>query len=119
MSDFFCGWRRKTGCITLLMALAFGGLHVRSMTVIHGSRFGFPERIVFGDNRIQSIHGKLEWYDDGHIETSIFPVSDGRVAISESQHPLLEVWYWPLIIPLTLLSTYLILRPGKRNLGPR
>ena len=39
MGDFFHGWRRKTGCATLLMALAFMAGWVRSFTV--GDDFKF------------------------------------------------------------------------------
>jgi len=33
MGEFFKGWRRKTGCITLVMACAFMGLDLRSRLV--------------------------------------------------------------------------------------
>jgi len=32
MRAFFSGWRRKIGCVTLLMALAFMGGWVRSLS---------------------------------------------------------------------------------------
>ena len=33
MREFFKGWRRKTGCVTLVMAFLFSGIQIRSIVV--------------------------------------------------------------------------------------
>ena len=58
MSDFFKGWRRKAGCVTLVLALLLMGAWGRS--------FGYDNWLILrGDdhtfNRLVSFQGSVDW----------------------------------------------------------
>lgn len=109
MLEFFRGWRRKTGVVTLVMALVLMTGWVRSFHFCDllwiqspwGSHFVYSEcghfrAWVFSGRRFATICGWVlsqpgEWMHDGN-----------------------SVPYGPIVIPLTLLSAYLILwKPRK------
>jgi len=66
MREFFKGWRRTAGCVTLVMALAFLGGWVRSFHVVDTFRIVCTEN-DFGSNfqQIFSIDGRMEWIGSG------------------------------------------------------
>ncbi|MBS0201248.1 MAG: hypothetical protein JSS49_00005 [Planctomycetes bacterium] len=114
MREFFKGWRRKVGVMTLVVACAVWGLWLRSKTDVQGpSPFGYPEHIQIGNNRFQSFNGQFEWYHESHVETLVFPASNGEgtttIAMTEINNPIFVVWYFFIVLSLTLLSAYLIL----------
>ena len=57
MREFFCGWRRKAGCIALVMALALMAGWIRSYTL--------ADWISWADNQhyvvALSKHGEISW----------------------------------------------------------
>jgi len=155
MGEFLRGWKRKIGCVTLLMALVMMLCWLRSLSCSDTVRLldlGHEYHVV------SSWHGGLWW--ERHIETSYeelrsnypnFPSyfsvheengmmvvenfvhirwnfagfefsdiassgnSDGRPDNSSWEHiHLIGMPHWSITIPLTLLSSYLILWPGKR-----
>ena len=144
MWSFFHGWRRKTGCVTLVMACALAAMWVRSLSTIdvlalpasllnytfvsgQGS-FAATGNFVFNlrqDSReengrtivrveIRQIvkqpnRKEFHWWKFNGSEFRLFRSS------SESNGVIPMVPYWSLVLPLTLISAYLILwKPRKR-----
>jgi hypothetical protein len=58
MRDFFRGWRRKAGLVTLVMACGLASLWVRSVNVEDAARFSVAARRQL----LRSAHQKLEWH---------------------------------------------------------
>jgi hypothetical protein len=135
MQTFFHGWRRKMGVVTLVMACLATGLWVRTLF--------FADQICFaiGDRKhyINSGQSGLTW-----LSVDRSPVLEWYTVLSEEDfeqlhlnRPLAEslnegfailtdrginpvcryLLYWWLVLPLTLLSAYLIL--WKPQVGVR
>ena len=149
MGEFFKGWRRKAGLVTLAMACALMVGWVRSSVVC--DQLFIPLRASglwtasvkgqLGCVRHTDWHEPIEWYS---ADTSVFP----DITIFDEIHHLdsatsqwshfgfrfgagriptptggaIQQWdsfqfcyipYWSLVLPLTLLSAWLIL--GKRR----
>jgi hypothetical protein len=140
MLGFFNGWRRKVGVLTLVMACMFAAGWLRSL---HSREFIFIEfEIPFGgrifvhtsanqmDILLQRSTG---WYFDfGEVDPIVtlnsldgvwfFDVEkieeeivDGVLQVAPGYE--LRICFYAIVIPLTLLSAYLLLtkpRPTKR-----
>jgi hypothetical protein len=101
MREFFRGWKRKAGCVTLLLACVFAAGWVRSQNSI--------DSFVISDFEFVSLNGRID-----------FGVLWRRVSIGIGEFPEYHaykcVYYWSLVLPLTLLSAYLLVskqRPPK------
>jgi len=121
MSDFFHGWRRKAGCVLLVMTSFLTLAWIRSHV--------FFDVFVFERNHrhqlVFNMDGSAYWrsvkqnFDTGfplHKWISANPTVP-NAKILQSVGPTDAVWTVPyrlFAIPLTLLSAYLILWPGKR-----
>ena len=129
MGEFFKGWRRKVGCITLVMAAAITGAEIRSGFVCDEVYF----RLLGRDHCILSAGGTFSWWawnqDDlplyliksfpfrHHAETQIFfPIQKFRRYEFREFSGLVEwtILYWIPALTLVLLSAYLILWRGRR-----
>ena len=128
MRDFFHGWRRKMGVVTLMMACVFMGGWFRSFEPVNDS-------ITLGHNHLlMSTNGFVYWYIfyDGDWADSVSQVSmktdmkfkwnwEGLGMIASDQ----AVWqqyirkygisYWYFISPLTLLSAVLLLSKSRKS----
>ena len=135
MGDFFHGWRRKVGVLTLLLACVLMGGWIRSLTSFEGVAIprGSGMVSVFG-----SLLGNLVWgrFDDASMnriywESSPLPKSAvqplafdqayqvkwqfcgfGHAIRSVSTTIEAKYWfisYWSIVVPLTLLSAFLLL----------
>jgi len=145
MGDFFKGWRRKIGVVTLLMALVAMGGWIRSQFI--GDSMWFDNtfgRLHFGLASTQSDILIASSIDDGSQLRSSFPKfatteADGfqenldrqfewhwRVlgfghgeSIRGLRSPRgFQIWaipYWSIVIPLTLLTAYLLLAKPRPN----
>ena len=129
---YFKPWRRKIGVLTLVMALALMGLWLRSLSkldsvALNGSPWqyvvssGFgqlhiwqtshqvglePMRIAFGE-KLKNVEGYN--YQLGFIRLCF--MSSGN---SDEVVRLCFIPFWVIVIPLTLLSAYLLLsKPSK------
>ncbi|MEI8383777.1 MAG: hypothetical protein WCJ09_26925 [Planctomycetota bacterium] len=133
MGDFFHGWRRKAGCVTLVMACVVMAMWVRSHNMVDGITFSIGDR----HHAIGSMqHGiawfgwdlihKDEWGFQSHsvdelgfqsMSLSMIVEEWNRSAQKAEANP--NAWairYWSIVLPLTLLSAYLILwKPRKRK----
>ncbi|MDB5344449.1 MAG: hypothetical protein JWP89_2826 [Schlesneria sp.] len=58
MKDFFHGWRRKIGYVTLALALALAAIWVRSTRIDDAIRFTIADRT----NLLRSSERGLHWY---------------------------------------------------------
>jgi hypothetical protein len=100
MLGFFCGWKRKTGCVTLAVACVFAGLWVRSLSL--------DEHIEAGSLILMSSEGRLS-------QLKSVVIYEGSRASTVFQ----SVWsirYWSITIPLTVASAWLLLfqSPAKK-----
>jgi len=106
MGEFFKGWRRKTGIVTLVMALLSGSLWMRS--------YRWGEYIACPVARIDSEEGSISFSrSNGELVWGTFAVSPGR---GLSKHFDIESPYSCITTPLIFLSAYLLLvkpRPKK------
>lgn len=108
MGTFFHGWRRKTGCVTLTVAMLLLALWIRSDILF--------DQIALDGNLFISNSGCLVW-DWQAWRGCDADLTDWH---SEKASPFDEAWYfgpdgvrlpyWALVAPLTLLSGYLLLR---------
>jgi len=118
MSSFFHGWRRKIGCVTLVMAAAVTCAWTRSDVI---ADFLIVDFGTVG-YRIRSLDGLLKFIHCSHpvedpcVHWGYCPVSKllpGR----QSDQIRIVAFSFPhfvFAVPLTLLSAYLLLCPGKR-----
>src|SRR5262245_18444220 len=113
MREFFKGWRRKTGCFLLAIAIPLGCLLVRGFSIADQVWFGLGETqhlicSVDGDILWFSWHSAREYQFSQFASTSISDeVSRGRFwqgfhgvfrTSTEWRLPL-----WCFVLPLTLL----------------
>lgn len=140
MVQFFHGWRRKAGIVTLVMACAFWAGWVRSGMI--GDRLAFQthrDRVVFfGSNggvlSYSTLTGSItppiplyvNWAAGPMVPQNVTLENDEswgvvhfKKAISTTAPRLviesLEIPYWSIVIPLTFLSAYLLLWPQRKS----
>ena len=125
MREFFRGWRRKVGCVALMMACAKAGLWIRSRFASDRLEFVTSGR----QQQLLSENGAITW-----AAWNLLDPADGRTCWRSEPHPLLSgggdairisqglahlsVNYSRLVLPLTLLSAHLILWVPRRRTGP-
>lgn len=123
MREFFKGWRRKAGCVTLALACFLMGGWNRSLVT--------SDTFIFGDGFVTLSKGSIEWMrlvheDNTPIETPktdapaevTIAVISGGVKIGNPNLKVISytIPYWSLTIPMTVLSAYLLLwKPRKRT----
>jgi hypothetical protein len=140
MHTFFHGWRRKIGGVTLVMALALMGAWIRGQYI--DDIFGYS---LFGHRHvISSSTDRFHFYqwNEANLEMAVANQHLPTIQWGETPNPLdfpgmmkwflyaevtravvaapdqiwsCEVPYWSSVLPLTLLSAYLILwQPRKQ-----
>ncbi|MDB5345769.1 MAG: hypothetical protein JWP89_4146 [Schlesneria sp.] len=140
MREFFSGWRRKVGCVTLVMACGFVGAWIKSRStvdLIHlnwkrsnvaiisggeslrytvGRRFQFLQTATLNGNSVRLIDDERPITGSSLVETHCWPGAALFVQNSASDtSERFAVPYWTITLPLTLLSAYLILwKPRKQ-----
>ena len=162
MGEFFKGWRRKAGLVTLVMACLLMVGWLRSSVVLdwfcidddeptshsidsgsgclgwvrtfdtrsekQGTRgFSFPEmgwmsRINSSENRWLDVAGWVDVPNERFVWRYRWAGFDfGEVEIESIEMSIAVIPYWSLVLPLTLLSAWLILvkaRNEKRTQAP-
>lgn len=114
MHEFFHGWQRKVGCVTLVMALAVCAMWIRNSVV--------SDLFLIGQVSVHFSRGGVVW-----------SIDDGSMWHWGSWEHLPKDWnangthlhfgsntavvpYWCIVLLLSLLSAYLILwKPRKRT----
>ena len=139
MREFFEGWRRKVGCVTLVMACVFAAGWVRSFRVEDGISFPTGDPNIGALVSVNGEIGLIQWYDDDNlwpdgavpqVASTPFPPATptslgtwiwcccGLGVKGWLEHRYYVISYWSIVIPLTLLSAYLLLwkpRPKERR----
>lgn len=114
MHEFFRGWRHKVGCVTLVMACVMAGLWVRSYLADDHIWVGTPYRRL----AVLSQEGNFSW-ESNPPSSSSFHFDYGVTSINTMfrfESLAYATPYWAIIVPLTLVSAYLILwKPRKRS----
>ena len=152
MRDFFGGWRRKIGCLMLVMACVFMIAWMRSLLfldyisvtgwIVPGEKsswmFLSSEVGLEWERRWDEFESKreiqIEWYSIAHRMNHRTPRS-GRYDTdshwefcgfqtdkSETDGDFSCNWvvpYWSVVLPLTLLSTWLLLLSKPRQPKPQ
>jgi hypothetical protein len=155
MREFFRGWRRKIGVVTLMMACVFMALWVRSQINLNVVTlpFKYPETDSLAPVTIDSIISRahsVSWTrkryvggarltgdpglsypkwssiseyferDPSQVKWRLhwcgFQICDLQKPNDEFSESNVSIPYWAVVLPLTLLSAYLLLskpRPGK------
>lgn len=130
MRQFFCGWRRKAGVVTLLLACLLAGLWIRTMVVVDRFSFSIGHRAhILSSDRgglwwmsLDQPPTTMAWYavpvaelEKYHLNKSFIEVLHERfeqfsdIGLNPTYRFVLYRW---LIPPLTLLSVYLMLWNG-------
>jgi len=151
MGEFLKGWRRKMGCVTLVMACVFTAAWVRSLTLQDCYSFGsgkgdimfvvcsregaFGEIITFYRLPVTWKNGEGMGWEPGWdvVPQKEFDIAHGKntewrwkwagfdfFQVSQMDEDTIKftnpivirgclVPYWTIVIPLTLVSTYLLL----------
>ncbi len=138
MLDFFKGWRRKVGALTLVMACVFAAGWLRSL---HSREFIFIEFEIPIGGRINVytsanqldilLQRSTGWYlDFGEADPVVtlkaldgvwfFDVQkieeeivDGVLQVSPGYE--VRIYFYAIVIPLTLLSAYLLLTKSRQS----
>lgn len=150
MRTFFQSWRRKLGCVTLVMALAVTGMWMRSRvygdfltlkTVGSSSqflgsfqgdlkwiksvdssgavsqappyRFSMEERFPGNESFMPLFGGSLEAEWIWRWEQVGFLVGDAN--LSGYVVSVVQIPYWSVAMPLTFVSAFLIIWPGRKQ----
>mgnify|MGYP001554100057 CR=1 FL=1 len=136
MHTFFHGWRRKAGCVKLIMAVAVFGMWMRSRVMFDWLTFATNLRGHWVCSYADSIwwisfpQDRSAWWlpfnsgDDSSLSLLSIPERATRAWVNvhfllrQRNRPEVKRWkvrYWQIVISLTLLSAYLILwKPRKR-----
>jgi hypothetical protein len=123
MREFFHGWRRKIGCLALVMACIVSVLWVRSLLIEDVVVFfnGFRHQTVDSLNGDVYWDSQIEWtFDPGWFTWFTYDLRDPRLLeaslASWEGGESMRIPYWSVAVPLTLLSAYLILwKPRRRT----
>lgn len=129
MRELFHGRRRKAGCVTLVMACAVFMMWMRSLVIEDQIMIKPPDEWHRYVHFFESSHSVLSWTSWnsglGRFQWRSVPVGPQREVILSDEWPQYrkglgmrraiqyEVPYWTLVLPLALLSAWLIL--GRRS----
>ena len=113
MREFFRGWRRKAGCVTLVMAVALACLWVRGVVAPKSVKFQVGHRI----HCLTTINGRLIWESADKVHgMSLLEEESNLTVLPNERRGIIQLR--TTILPMTLLSAYLILwkpRPKDRR----
>ena len=143
MGTFFLGWRRNLGIVTLVMALMFTGGWIRSLSVDDSINFPsgkstfhtissdqndliwmawsgpdfVPDRFPGFYESYVPLHSNNDPFGGNHPERD-WHAFGFRFAESPSDTLAFRVWmvpYWSIVLPLTLLSAWLLLTKSRSS----
>jgi len=116
MGEFFKGWRRKVGVVALVMACVAMGGWVRSFYVAESifvtkNRSGFRVLSIEGTLHCQRFDDPNSYYPNVYQS---YPLTQGQFvpvewAWTSKQYHIRQIPHWSIVLPLTLLSAYLLL----------
>ena len=122
MFEFFKGWRRKVGCLLLIAATGFTGLWLRSLVIFYDKLMvsDFFPHIPVEVGSIAGIVTRPNFlvilkYDPPISEEVVGPNGQPAMAMIIDVSSLCEIPFWSIVIPIVLLSGYLILWPRHKQ----
>ena len=110
MGDFFKPWRRKIGVLTLVMACFVAAGWVRSFVVEDNFGDIISQNGVIKKVEYRSTAGLIVLDNNGNVLSQTIDTSP-----TSWEEPVWRIPYWWIVIPLTLLSAWLLL--GKRRMA--
>jgi hypothetical protein len=134
MREFFHGWRRKAGCVTLVIACLLMGGWLRSLACLDEcwvEGLGQYHEWILTDGSVHWIIRDGMWNLDGSWTTYAsndrqarnkyleYLIRSGQYGINPDHRT--SIWYFtilPVAIPLTILSAYLLLVPSRKQSRP-
>ncbi|WP_010585466.1 hypothetical protein [Schlesneria paludicola] len=146
MREFFSGWKRKLGVLTLLMACLFAAAWTRSLgnldlIYLNGKKTNLI--VVSGCQKLQFAAGGrfslvypssqeipnrqygVYWQPEkllpsrSIIDFFEYPASEIKMYTDENGNEEAMIPYWSIVLPLTALSAYLLLsKPRVRTPVP-
>lgn len=144
MRGFFRGWRRKLGCVTLLLACVVTGWWIRSFYICDDIRVpgrtpafhlfftlpnwfgwvwvenadgGVPPRYRSGKTAYSTTVHEYSYRPYRFVYGNVDPKHPLAQTMEAGPHFYLS--YWMVVLPLTLLSAYLLLsKPRLRKTAP-
>ncbi|MDB5344383.1 MAG: hypothetical protein JWP89_2760 [Schlesneria sp.] len=125
MRDFFHGWRRKVGCVLLVVTCALAALWVRSLTVCDAIEFDFSD----AQHTLFSCRGRGHWlrrdncsgpsprvWSEADLELAQARFAIKSLKLNRLPDPVeFRVGYCAIVMPLTLISAILILWPKRKQ----
>jgi hypothetical protein len=137
VGEFFRGWRRKVGCVTLLMTLGFMAGWVRSLITM--DELTVPG--IRATHYLNSTDGTLGWWmriNDPNLGPSFQTRRSNSsewasvleqidihwtfkwcgFGCGESHRNQLQIWmmpYWSIVMPVTALSAYLLFVNSRKS----
>jgi hypothetical protein len=139
MTEFFKGWRRKIGCVTLAFACVFAAGGVRS----YGARDSLViETSVMDFGFVSNSGTMMIWFDDDVVTYGYVWYTDRPASLDSDEVGIDWDWkwlgfrhfartrnsvnpdstavpYWSIVLPLTLLSAWLLLSKPKPTPVPQ
>jgi hypothetical protein len=104
MREFFKGWRRKAGCVALVMAVALAGIWVRGLVAPKSVKIQVGHRIHW----LTTIDGRLIWESADKVHgMGLLEEESSLTALPNKRRRIINLR--TTILPMTLLSAYLIL----------
>ena len=101
MRDFFRGWKRRAGVATLMMACLFAAGWVGSLDLDE-----FP--VLWSHHVDEETYYEARMWKAG-IHFAKFTLTERNESFTLYGASSITVWYWAIVLPLTLLSAWLLL----------
>ena len=136
MGEFFKPWRRKAGLLTLVMALMLMAGWVRSLSCFDfvNCRIGYETCLQISSNRSHLVVNRIKESPDSidvTMDWHTYPATDGElflppknwdesIILVRGNHIILGEWnllnlrYWSVVIPLTLISFWLLFSKRRK-----
>jgi hypothetical protein len=131
MREFFKGWRRKVGCVTLVMACVLGigwgrSYFVEDRVAFTSGSFRYaigtsPGRVLWdqwlNDPPMDGLGWSSSWRDlNGPMQSRPdYYKAPADSILGKLQFESRSVPYWPFAVPLTFLSGYLVLSKPRKD----
>jgi hypothetical protein len=135
MREFFRGWKRKVGCVTLVLAGLFAIGWVRSLTIEDNFSFLAFEHFECFKSRRAAI-SRVSWEKSPKSTLRVYPISfhSNEINAAESfdlvpmpfgagahlgmQRAHMSIRYRSIVIPLTAISAWLLLAKSRTRIKP-
>src|SRR5258708_39591168 len=108
MRTFFHGWRRKAGCVLLTTSIGLTAVWARGHIDPKSISFQIGER----KHSLTTNTGRLVWASWDKVE-GLSLLEEHRGSLPNDRERV--IYFQNLVLPLTLLSAYLLLVPSRNR----